>query len=201
VGGDALRISVMFVVALAGCETGVANHPVGTTLASDSSLYFAPTNVIFTRYPAICGVADPPFTDDDLFDLDVLGAGVIPTSIDISCARSVPLNSDLGVQLMPFGILAYNVDANGNMTNVDYGQLGSLAAGKLHFIWAQGVNSDGVDSAPLTSVDIRFAAFPQHDGDDVDVQIKMLFQDGGLLDVDVREPLPPVPGPNSCPLP
>jgi hypothetical protein len=85
------------------------------------------------------------------------------------------------------------------MTDVSYGQNGTFATGSLTFLWSQRVN--GVDSKPLASVDLWFAAFPQADGDDVEVRIKMLFQDRGVLDLDVREPLPPVTGPNPCPLP
>lgn len=192
-------LALVCLIALAGCTNGVKNEPAGAALAGDSTLHFAPANIIFTRYPAICGPANPPFTDGDLYDLDVLGAGTMPAAININCSRSVPIGGDLAVQLMPFGILAYNIDANGNMTNVDYGQLGSLAAGNLHFIWAQGANPDEVDSKPLTSVDLEFAAFPQQDGDDIDVRIKMRFQDGGVLDLEVREPLPPYSGPAGCP--
>ena len=194
-------LALACLVAFAGCKNDFKTPPAGATVASDSTLHFAPANITFTRYPAICGVADPPFTDGDLYDLDVLGAGTMPAAINIKCSRSAPIGGDLALQLMPFGVLAYEIDANGNMTNVEYGQFGSLATGNLHFTWAQGGNPDEVDSKPLSSVDLEFAAFPQQDGEDIDVRIKMLFQDGGVLDLDVREPLPPFSGPNGCPAP
>lgn len=198
-GCNGLRMLFMCLGALAGCTTGVKDHPLGATHAADSTLRFAVANIVFDRGPAVCGVADPPFTDGDSFLLDLLGTGTMPTGIGIICSRRVPVGGDLAVQLMPFGILAYNTDANGNMTNVRYGQNGSFAPDNGIFIWGQGANPDEVDSTPLTGVDLEFAAFPQRDGDDVDVRIKMRFQDGGLLDLYVREPLPPLSGPIACP--
>jgi hypothetical protein len=161
---------------LVGC--GHSPSMEGTaTPAPGSTLSFTASSVTFVRLSAnTCGVMNPPFTDADTYSLAVLVTGPhggIASQIDLQTLRTVPIGQDLPLALMGDSV----------------GQTGTANVSDLNFIWLVESPPSTVDPTALTAATVRFDAFPQKDGDQVQLGMQLQFQDGGALDFDVQAPL------------
>jgi hypothetical protein len=162
--------------------TGCSDHgPVENQ--SDATRTLDGATVTLLRYPETCGQT-PVFADGDLYSLAVSGsAAVTPPMIEISFHPTLPVAQALPVDLDPFGVLSYSTDANGNMIDVVYGQLGTLPLSADNmFEWEQGADASAVDDQPITSASVSIDAMPGADNATGAVTVRMVFGDGGIFD-------------------
>jgi len=156
--------------------------------------------VDFRRFAAVCGRAEPPFVDEDLYSIDIFGRGKPPApSITVGFQRTIPLDEDFIVPLAEFGVVQSYSDAAGNIVDL-YGQNTYINDRHLNFNWVQGLDPNEVDATPLTNVTLRFLATPAKNGDAAAVRISMLFADGGRL-VLTAQPKTFTTDWGSCPIP
>lgn len=156
----------------------------------DSTIHFHPAASLI-REPAQCGVTNPMFQDADLYDLQLVGdmSQAHPTVISVTFHRTLPETEPLPVDLEPFGLISYSTDQNGNMTDEIYGQVGTLPFQDNSFEWSQSSDVHEVDATALTDTSFSIDAMPAADGDAGTFTLRMDFQDGGIYDTRLVEPL------------
>ena len=156
----------------------------------DSTIHFHPAASLI-REPAQCGVSDPMFEDADLYDLQLVGdmTQAHPTVISVAFHRTLPQDQPLPVDLQPFGLISYSTDANGNMTDEIYGQVGTLPFQDNSFEWSQSSDVHEVDATALTGASFVIDAMPAADGDAGTFTLRMEFEDGGVFDTRLVEPM------------
>jgi hypothetical protein len=176
-----IAFASLFVV---GCTS--SSTPIGITPQPDNTLSFPLGSISANRYSAMCGVANPPFQDSDLYSLSLVGAdlGVPRTVIEVSFHPTIPHASDLAVTLGAFGILGYEIGPDGSMQHIQYGQQGPFATASddTSFTWGQGADASQVDATPLDSATLRLDGL---EGNDFSLGIDLRFHDSGVLDIDV----------------
>ncbi|HZS40507.1 MAG TPA: hypothetical protein VFF06_26930 [Polyangia bacterium] len=188
-----MRFAIALLVALAGCHTGLPSNgtpPIGVTPDDGGTLSFAPSDTKLVRFAQQCGVQNPVFSNEDVYSLNLNGPGGPPsgrTAILISFRRTVPINQDVPITLMPFGVIFSSTDSSGQTTLTQYGQSGQFGNYLVTLQWLRGPNAP--DSQPLASATLDFLALPQKDGDVATVRMVLVFEDGGVLDQVVSEPL------------
>ncbi len=165
-------------------ETGTP----GVFPAADSSLTFPLGSTQLIRFPSTCGVMHPPFTDQDLYSLTLLSAGAKPPIINVTFHRAVTVNQPIALMLEPYGIIGMSIDPSGQQTTF-YGQIGQVDNFQTSMRWNQGPDPTAIDAHPIQSATLEFAHVPVQDGDLVDVDLDLVFEDGGVLDLQVRAPL------------
>ncbi|MEO6775697.1 MAG: hypothetical protein ABI467_22235 [Kofleriaceae bacterium] len=163
----------------------------------DSTVMWIPDEVTLTRYPAKCGVADPPFDDLDSYDLflyDTRGPeGTPQTAIAIDFVRTDLVNVEYPIALAPF-----HVDLPDQQDGATAVNTTSNANGDVNFWYERGQRMP--DRLPLAAVTVTFAAFPSEDGDELVAHASVWFNDGGVCSFTARPTLPSA-GANLCPRP
>jgi hypothetical protein len=187
-----MKCLASIVLLFTACGVPGTDAPTGVTQQPGTTRPFVPASIDFERYSNTCGVHNPPFDDTDLYGLDLTGdATVLPlTAIDLTFHPTFARDQNVDVALQPYGILGYSTDANGNMTDVQYGQSGTLAPNTDNtLVWYQGSPANEFDTTSLVDAVVRFVAFPESEGDEGIVDIDLDFQDGGALHLEVVEPV------------
>ena len=161
----------------------------------DSTASFTPAEIDFERFVSNCGASDPQsipaFGAGQLYSLGLYGAGFPKTVLEVSFHSGIALGQGIAVTLMPWGETGSSTDASGT-TIVMYGQAGTLATTSdsgTSFEWQQGANAAEVDAAQLASATISVDAMPAHEGDVGKLEFDIVFQDGGVLDLLVVQPV------------
>jgi hypothetical protein len=181
-----LAIAIVFLAACVSPGPGAQSLP-------DATRSFKPASIELLRYPAMCGVQDPPFDDADLYTLRLVGSSTAttrPTEIDVSFHRTLSAGQDLPIALQMFGIVSSAVDPQGNTIDVFYGQLGNLpGVDNNTFEWKQGTDASEVDDQPLTAASFQIHHMPSNEGDTGSFTIRIVFADGGVYDATITAPL------------
>jgi hypothetical protein len=136
--------------------------------------------VTAVRTPAMCGVADPPYSAEDAFTLTVTGGTDAGTSELITVTlhdtpallAQVGSHSDAGVDypLNVPALFSNNVPATQTATANDVSVSLSSAMGEK-----------AVDDNAITSVVLTRLAVPAADGDELSVGLQVGFSDDGSL--------------------
>jgi hypothetical protein len=129
------------------------------------------------RFPSMCGVMNPPFSDEDLFSLDVLGEN---TAISFTCSRNVTVGVPI---VLTVAALASTAQQSAS----------SPADSALHVTFEGGYESE-VDPNPLDAATVTVLAFPAMDGDPLTVRFQLHFTDNRKLDETFSGPLSTVFG-------
>jgi hypothetical protein len=177
-------------VAVVGCG--------GSTVTSPSAPYvvnpgadrsMTPSSIDAERAASICGVMDPPFTDDDLFSLFVVGENT-PTppygGIFFESSRKVMVGEPIVLSLT-----AYQTNPpTGPGEASPAQQSASVPAGSaLQFTFEWGSNRNEVDPNPLDAATVTVLALPAKDGDPLTVRFQLHFTDNRKLDETFSGPL------------
>src|SRR5262245_52713409 len=97
-------MSILRIVGPAILVAGCGSEPV-FEINPDSMVTWSPDEIALTRYPAICGVTNPPFDDRDLYGLSVYDArgpeGTPQTAIHISFVRTDLEGKDYPIEMSP----------------------------------------------------------------------------------------------------
>jgi hypothetical protein len=164
-----------------------------------SDLSLTPSSIQVLRYPAMCGVSNPPFTDQDLFSIDVLGPQTPPppwSALSLSFYRKVAVGRPLALSLTPF---ANPPSTPGDPTEVTQSGTAPADANLEQFVFFWGSKANTVDSNPIDSATVTVLAFPEKNEDPLTVRVQLRFTDGKTLDESFSGPLYDPNSANSCP--
>jgi hypothetical protein len=179
-----------FAVAVIGCGGSTASTsaaPYVVNPGADVSLI--PSSVDVQRFAYICGVMNPPYTDQDIFSLDIAGKDT-PTpplgAIFLDCSRNVKVGEPI---VLTVG--AYQMNPPSGPGEAPSAQqsatLPSDSSLSVGFEW--GSNPDEVDRHPLDAATVTVLAFPAKDGDPLTVRFQFHFTDNRKLDETFSGPL------------
>jgi hypothetical protein len=165
-----------FALAVVGCGGSTAASPAAPPYVVNpgGDLSLVRLMVDVQRFPSMCGVANPPFTDQDHFSLDVLGEN---TAISFTCSRNVTV----GVPIV-LTLAAPSIASSAQQT------ASSPADSTLQVTFDGGYESE-VDPNPLDAATVTVLAFPAKDGDPLTVRFQFHFTDNRKLDETFSGPL------------
>lgn len=182
--------SVWLFAAMVGCTSNVLfeTNP-------DSTVMWTPDNIELQRYPSTCGIANPPFNDQDLFGLSVYDArgpvGTPQTAIYISFMPTDVVNHDYPISLSPVG------EVPNQQGGITADNTTSSTNGDVNFSYQQGQEASTPGALPLAEVIVRFDALPHANGDLLIALAEITFNDASILSFTARPTLPSVKF-NSC---
>ncbi len=166
----------------------VASPPPSVPNEGDT-IAFAPTKVDVERFPAGCGVPNPPFMNGDLFSMDIIGnmAAAPYDALEIS----FPTPATVSVPVMP-AVQPFTQDGTG-IGLADGGTQWHAAQNAqgsgINFNYAQGSDPSEIDTGAFDAVTITILAMPTKDGDPLTIRLQIHFVDGRVLDETFSGPL------------
>jgi hypothetical protein len=193
-----LPIAMAAVLLVASACGGSSSPPYVVNPGSDLSL--TPSSIQVLRYPAVCGVSNPPFTDQDLFSIDVRGPQTPPppwSGLSVNFYRKVAVGRPLDLSLTPFA--NPQSTASGDPTGATQSGTAPADANLDQFDFFWGSKANTVDSNPLDSATVTVLAFPEKNEDPLTVRVQLRFTDGKTLDESFSGPLFDPNSANSCP--
>ena len=175
------------VVGCGGSTAGSPGAPYVVNPGADRSI--TPSSVDVERFASMCGVNNPPFTDQDVFSLDVIGVKT-PTppygAIFFSCSRNVKVGEPIALSLG-----AYQTNPPSGPGEASWAQqaMSSPTDSALRVAFDWGSNRNEVDPNPLDAATVTVLAFPAKDGDPLTVRFQFHFTDNRKLDETFSGPL------------
>jgi hypothetical protein len=170
---------------------------------SGTPIDFVPTAVYATRYPAVCGVANPPFMNGDLFSLDIVGAattGGSDNSLSLTFNSPVPpVGAPMALSVLPFMPQGISVTVPVSGPTTYYSFQRATGPDRLNFVYRQGTNPNEIDTGAFDATIFTLVQLPTKDGDPFAVRLQIHFVDGRELDHTYSSPLTTEAG--GCPQP
>jgi hypothetical protein len=166
-----------FFALLVACGSSSTTTP-ASVVNPGSTLSFTPSQVTAVRLPAGCGVMNPPYTDNDVFELSVAGstAQKPPTDLFLALERTVTVGSPLSLAPMA-------VQTNPGPPASARMQTAATPDGVATFSFSWGADASEIDPNTLASVTLTVEAFPAKDGDLLTVRCVLTFTDSKTLDM------------------
>ena len=185
-------VPVPFLALAVACGGSSTTTP-SSVVNAGSTLSFTPSEVDAERYPSGCGVVNPPYTDADLFSLDIVGAKTKApyTLLSFSLLRTVTVGSPYTLSPMPVSGTPGSLSDEGT-------QSADSSDGALQVSFSWGAELAEIDPNPLTAVTVTVEAFPAKDGQPLTVHCILSFSDAQTLDMTFSAPMPPA-GSSGCP--
>jgi len=184
--------AVLVCTCVASCGGATGKEAITAGWDSGVSIDFVPRVVSATRYPVICGVANPPFTNGDLFELDIVGAdttGGPDNAFSFSFASPAPpLSAPIMLSVLPFMAQGTGVVStlSGQTTWYPFQR---AAAGGVKFVYTQGTDPGEIDTGAFDAVIPTLTQLPTKDGAPLAVRLQIHFVDGRELDHTFSSPL------------
>jgi hypothetical protein len=163
---------------------------------SGTPIDFVPSAVHANRFPRVCGVANPPFMNGDLFSLDVVGAmNVAPdNALCLSfVSPAPPVGRPIALSVMAFTAQGIGIETPPSGPTTWY-PLQKAAGGGVNFIYMQGNSPSEIDAGAFDSVIFTLVQSPSKDGDPFAVRLQIHFVDGKQLDDTFSSPLTTILG-------
>lgn len=154
---------------------------------------FVPAALYAIRFPAVCGVANPPFMNGDLLSLDIVGAGssgVADNALGLTFnSPGPPVGAPMALSVLPFmpqGI-SDTVPASGSTTYLSFQR--ATGSDGLNFVYTQGTNPSEIDTGAFDAIILTLVQLPTKNGDPFAVRLQIHFVDGRELDHTYSSPL------------
>jgi hypothetical protein len=168
-------------------DAGSSVPPVltGVTLNAGGTIAFTPTQVDVARYPAVCGIMNPPFMDGDLYSMDIIGsmAQAPYDELSISFPSPVMVGTPMTPAVQPFSTMG--TELGGGPWYAAQTAQGS----DINFSYIQGSDPTEIDTGAFDSVTITILAMPMKDGNPLTIHLRIHFVDGLVLDETYSGPL------------
>src|SRR5215471_14060323 len=97
---------------LVSCGETDGRKAIPVDAGSGTPIVFVPSAVSAARYPSVCGVANPPFMDGDLFSLEIAGAATVRPSNTLSLwfnSPAPPVATPIALSVLPFMVQGIGV--------------------------------------------------------------------------------------------
>jgi hypothetical protein len=188
---------------VASCGGAAGQEAITVGWDSGTLIDFVPSVVSATRYPSVCGVANPPFMNGDLFSLDIVGAattGGPDNSLSLTLnIPAPPAGAPMALSVlpvMPQGI-SVTVPVSGPTTYYSFQR--ATGTDRLNFVYRQGTNPSEIDTGAFDAIIFTLVQLPTKDGDPFAVVLQIHFVDARELDHTYSSPLTTEAG--GCPQP
>ena len=170
---------------------------------SGTPIDFVPSAVYATRIPAVCGVANPPFMDGDLFSLDIVGAattGGPDNSLSLTFnSPAPPVGAPMALSVLSFMPQGISVTVPASGPTRYYSFQRATGTDRLNFVYEQGTDPSEIDTGAFDALIFTLVQLPTTDGDPLAVRVQIHFVDGRDLDHTYSSPLTTEAG--GCPQP
>jgi|HubBroStandDraft_5_1064220.scaffolds.fasta_scaffold100953_2 hypothetical protein len=186
-GRPAVIRRALLCASLFGCGGQVTSpgEPREVTLNAGGTIAFTPASVVVARYPAVCGVMNPPFTDGDRYSMDIIGSEVQAPydELFIRFPSPVMVGTPLTLAVQAFSTMGTE-SAGGSWYAAQTAEESDIT-----FSYVQGSDPTEIDTGAFDSVTITILAMPMKDGDPLTIQLRIHFVDGLVLDETYSGPL------------
>jgi hypothetical protein len=177
---------------LAACSSPSTTTPPPDPVANNGgSVSFPASDVSVDRYPAKCGVQDPPYSSDDHFTLDAIGPKVTPpyATLNVQIKPGLEIGRAYVLDLDPWKpldgpVVQHQVGPGGTPIDIinTNTEVAHTADGALRMLLSRGADQTTVDANAFTKATVTIQAFPAKTGDPLTVRVQLDFSDGKTLD-------------------
>ena len=187
----------------AGVDSG-SGAPIDTVdWDSGTAIDFVPSAVYGTRIAALCGVANPPFMNGDLFSLDIVGTATTEgpeNSLNLTFnSPAPPIGAPMTLSVLPFVPQAISVTVPASGPTTYYSFQRATGSDRLNFVYTQGTNPSEIDTGAFDALILTLVQLPTKDGDPFAARLQIHFVDGRELDDTYSSALTTIEG--GCPQP
>lgn len=188
---------------VASCGGAAGKEAITVGWDSGTPIDFVPSVVSATRYPSVCGVANPPFMNGDRFSLDIVGAattGGPDNSLSLTFnIPAPPAGAPMELSVLPFMPQGISVTVPVSGPTTYYSFQRATGTDRLNFVYRQGTNPSEIDTGAFDAIIFILVQLPTKDGDPFAAGLQIHFVDGRELDHTCSSPLATEAG--GCPQP